>query len=94
MASDLLVEFPWAAHAGTVPGIVVENNGREHRRDLDEVRDPGDLVVVECLHDVLGAWWKAAPRSGAGVDHIGSHMMIMSPLVGIACKMLNGAMSA
>ena len=45
----------------------VTSDGREHRQDLDEVGDPGDVVVLECAHGVLGAWRKAAPRPGAGL---------------------------
>ncbi|KAM3335136.1 hypothetical protein ACQJBY_029513 [Aegilops geniculata] len=81
----------------------VTSDGREHRRDLDEVGDHSDAVVLECVHGVLGAWRKGAPQPGAGraassafpsVDPTVSLMMLSLPIVAVTRKMLSVATSA
>ncbi|XBH65008.1 hypothetical protein VPH35_118675 [Triticum aestivum] len=74
------------------------SDGRERRRDLDEARDPGDAVVLDCVHGVLDGWQKGAPRPGArraassasaSVNPTGSHMMLSLPNVAVTCKRLS-----
>ncbi|KAI4999496.1 hypothetical protein ZWY2020_012224 [Hordeum vulgare] len=64
--------------------------------NLDEVGDPGDLVVLECAHSVLGVWRNQTlflHFFQRHVDPTCSHMMITLPIVVVTCKMLNDATS-